>query len=159
MDKYVTRRELKRKINTLRKKKIVFTNGCFDFCLPNKIKYLQYSKTLGDILIVAVDSDENIKKLKGKKRPIIKQKDRIEAIVSLECVDYVVLFDKKIELLTLTEMLKPDVYTKGGDYEDKKINDLGFFEMHCKEVIITPKYNGFSTTEMIKFIQENEGLT
>jgi len=157
MDKYITQKELKKKINTLRKKKIVFTNGCFDLLNYNHIKYLEYSKGLGDILIVALNSDDAIKELKDKRRPIISQKHRIEMLCSLESVDYVVIFDKKIEFLTLFEMIRPDFYTKGGDYKDKTIKDIGFCEMHSKEVVIAPEYKGHSTSDLIKVILKRYG--
>lgn len=104
----------------LNKKKIIFTNGCFDILHVGHVKYLEEAKSYGDILVVGINSDNSVKRLKGKKRPINNQNDRASIISSIAAVDYVVMFDEDtpIELITL---IKPDLLVKGGDYEGKKI--------------------------------------
>ena len=126
MNQIVIFAELKRIVRDLkrRNKKIVFTNGCFDLLNYNHIKYLQYSKDLGDVLIVAVNDDQSMKRLKNDGRPLINQRERLEMLASLKSVDYAVLFEKKIDFLRLIEMVQPDFYTKGGDYENKQVRDI-----------------------------------
>lgn len=114
--------EIKNIIDELKanKKKIIFTNGCFDILHVGHVKYLEEAKSYGDILIVGINSDNSVKRLKGKKRPINNQNDRASIISSIAAVDYVVIFDEDtpFELITL---IKPDLLVKGGDYEGKKI--------------------------------------
>ena len=114
--------ELLNKLTKLRinKKKIVFTNGCFDLLHPGHLKILNESKEKGDILIVGLNSDKSVKNLKGKKRPIINQLDRANILSSLNVVDYVVIFDEKTPL-NIIKSIKPDIITKGSDYKNKNI--------------------------------------
>jgi len=101
-------------------KTIVFTNGCFDIVHYGHTSYLETAKTLGDILIVGINSDDSVRRLKGKNRPINKEADRAAVISSLKSVDYVVIFNEDTPL-KLIESIKPDILVKGGDYKDKKV--------------------------------------
>jgi len=101
-------------------KKIVFTNGCFDLLHIGHIKYLEISKSFGDILILGLNSDLSVKAIKGSNRPINKQIDRACILAALEAVDYVVIFDEDTPY-KLIESIKPNILTKGGDYEGKKV--------------------------------------
>lgn len=129
-------------------KKIVFTNGCFDILHKGHIDYLQKSKELGDVLIVGLNSDESVRKLKGNKRPVNSQSDRATVLRALECVDSVIEFyeDTPYELIKL---IKPDIITKGGDYTVDQVvgNDLA-------EVVIIPYVDGYSTTSVIGNIKK-----
>ena len=101
-------------------KKIIFTNGCFDILHIGHVKYLEKAKKYGDVLILGLNSDKSVKKLKGKNRPINSQSDRAYILASLEVVDYLVIFEDNTPL-KLIKMIKPDVLVKGGDYKGKKV--------------------------------------
>ena len=137
-------------INTLKKenKKIVFTNGCFDILHIGHVKYLQKAKTLGDVLIVGVNSNESVKRLKGPERPINDEYDRAYLLASLEAVDYVIIFNEDTPY-KLIKKIKPDILVKGKDYEGKEVvgSDI------AKEVKLIEFVNGKSTTNIIKKIK------
>lgn len=109
-------------IRTLKKdnKKIVFTNGCFDILHYGHVSYLKEAKNLGDILVVGLNSDSSIKRLKGESRPINTQEDRANILRELKCVDFVIIFDEDTPL-ELIKRLKPDILVKGGDYKNKEV--------------------------------------
>jgi D-beta-D-heptose 7-phosphate kinase / D-beta-D-heptose 1-phosphate adenosyltransferase len=138
-------------VNSLKNKnkKIIFTNGCFDILHIGHIKYLEEAKSFGDILILGLNSDESIKKLKGENRPINNQNDRAYILASLEVVDYLVVFneDTPFELISL---IKPDVLVKGSDYEGKDIIGQDI----VKELKLVKFIDGKSTTNIIKRIQK-----
>ena len=96
-------------------KKIVFTNGCFDIIHPGHIHVLSQSKLLGDILVVGLNSDKSVKKLKGKERPIVNESDRAKILLSIKYVNYVIIFDESTPK-DIIEKIKPDILVKGGDY-------------------------------------------
>lgn len=124
---------------------LVFTNGCFDAGLtPGHIECLKFAKKQGDKLVVALNSDESINKLKGKDRPIFKLEERIEIISALEFVDFIVSFDEETPI-NLIKKIKPDCIVKGGDYNVEDVVGKEY-----SKVIICPKVNCFSTTEKIK---------
>jgi len=147
--KIYSRKKLKNIINKLKRsgKKIVFTNGCFDLIHAGHIKSFEKAKSLGDILVVGLNSDASIKRLKGPNRPLVNEKSRASVISALEAVDYVTIFseDTPGELIAL---LKPDILVKGGDY---KINEIVGRE-NVKKVVRVPLLKGYSTTELIKKI-------
>ncbi len=126
-------------------KKIVFTNGCFDILHSGHVKYLKEAKSFGDILVLGLNSDESVKRLKGESRPVNEFKDRAEVLAGLEAVDYVVGFgdDTPYELI---KAIKPDVLVKGGDYEGKEVvgSDI------AKETRLVQFVDGKSTTNIIK---------
>jgi D-beta-D-heptose 7-phosphate kinase / D-beta-D-heptose 1-phosphate adenosyltransferase len=130
-------------------KKIIFTNGCFDILHIGHIKYLEKSKSFGDILIIGLNSDKSIQRIKGKDRPINTQIDRAYILASLEVVDYVVIFDEDTPF-DLISLIKPDVLVKGGDYVGKKIvgQDL------AKELKLVEFIDGKSTTKTIERMQK-----
>ena len=131
-------------------KKIVFTNGCFDILHMGHVKYLEKAKKLGDILIVGVNSDNSVKRLKGKNRPINPLNDRCCVISSLKSVDFVIPFeeDTPIELITA---IVPDILVKGGDYKEKRV--VG--EEIAKELVLIDFIEGRSTSNTIIKIQTN----
>ena len=147
-EKIVTCNELK---NLLSKtpKKLVFTNGCFDILHVGHIKYLQKAKELGDILIVGLNSDSSVKKLKGENRPINNEKDRAILLSALAFVDFVVIFDEETPY-NLIKNLKPNILVKGADYQKKDVigSDL------VDEVVLIEYIAGKSTTETINRIKQ-----
>ena len=95
---------------------IVTTNGCFDVLHLGHLRYLQAARQLGDLLVVAINSDASVRELKGENRPLIPEDERAEMLAGLECVDYVVIFPELTPIELLSE-LKPDIHVKGGDYK------------------------------------------
>ena len=130
-------------------KKIVFTNGCFDLLHIGHVSLFQKAKTLGDVLIVAINSAASLAQLKGPKRPLVPQTDRTQILAALSCIDYVVVFNEQTPY-ELLSVLKPDILVKGGDY---KIEDIVGKEF-VKEVYRYPLVEGKSTTKLIKLIIE-----
>jgi len=118
MGSYIKDSQLLGLLGALReqKKTIVTTNGCFDVLHVGHIRYLQKSRSYGDVLIVLLNSDASVKRLKGEDRPINPEDERAEVLCALSCVDYVVLFetDTPVEVL---DIIKPNIHTKGGDYD------------------------------------------
>jgi glycerol-3-phosphate cytidylyltransferase len=136
-------------------KKIVFTNGCFDILHVGHLRYLEEAKALGDILIVGVNSDASVKRLKGETRPIVTENDRAEMLLGLKCVDYVAIFeeDTPIELI---EAVKPDIHVKGGDYKKDDLPETKIVERHGGIVKIVSLVAGKSTTNIVKKIGKTE---
>ncbi len=145
--------KLKRIVNSLRRKrkKIVFTNGCFDLLHLGHIGYLAKAKKLGDYLLVAINSDNSTKQIKGKTRPITNQKDRTEIIANLETVDFVTIFNDPTPI-RLIKLLKPDVLVKGADWKGKDIVGAKFLKTYGGKVRRISYLKGFSTTALIKKI-------
>lgn len=154
MDKVLNQKELKEHLKKLKKdgKKIVFTNGCFDIIHAGHVKYLREAKSLGDILVVGLNSDSSVKKLKPQ-RPINSEKERAEVLASLEMVDFVTLFKEETPY-SLIKLLKPDVLVKGGDW---KVEDIVGADI-VKEVYSLPYLEGFSTTGIIEKILEKYSM-
>ena len=128
-----------------KKRKIVFTNGCFDILHAGHVKYLEEAKSFADILIVGLNSDDSVKRLKGKNRPINSFEDRARVLAALECVDFVVGFgeDTPYELI---KAIKPDILVKGGDYKDKEVvgSDI------AKKTVLVSFVEGKSTSLIIQ---------
>lgn len=135
-------------------KKIVFTNGCFDLLHYGHAKYLQEAKAKGDILVVAVNSDASVRKIKGRRRPIINQKDRMSLVAALESVDYVVGFNEEAPI-NLIKLFIPDVMVKGADWDKESIAGGSFVRGHGGKVLTLKLAKGRSTTNLIKKIAEN----
>lgn len=132
-------------------KKIVFTNGCFDILHVGHVKYLEVAKSYGDVLILGLNADSSVKKLKGPTRPINTQDDRAYILASLESVDYVVIFEEETPY-ELIKLIKPHVLVKGGDYKGKEVVGQDIAD----ELKLVQFVDGKSTTNTIKRIQENE---
>lgn len=132
-------------------KTVVFTNGCFDLIHPGHIMYLCEAKEMGDLLIVGLNSDASIRKIKGKDRPIINEAGRITILSGLECVDYIAVFDESTPL-KLIKTLKPDIIVKGADWKDKGIIGADFVRSYGGEVRTVNLVKGYSTTNLIKKI-------
>lgn len=126
------------------KQTIVFTNGCFDLLHDGHLHLLKESKKLGELLILGINTDSSIKKLKGDTRPIQKLAERIDAIKAKSIVDYIIPFDDDTPI-KLIEIIEPDFLVKGGDYQIENIVGNRF----AKNTIIIPLLEGFSTTQQI----------
>ncbi len=131
------------------KKKIVFTNGCFDLLHIGHVRYLEQAKSRGDVLIVGINADVSVQKLKGPQRPIQNENDRAEILASLKSVDHTVLFseDTPIELI---KKLKPDVLVKGGDWKVQQIVGWDFVQSYGGQVESLQFIEGRSTTQIIE---------
>ncbi len=139
------------KLTFLRKqgKKIVFTNGCFDLLHVGHVRLLQKAKSYGDFLIVGLNSDSSVKKLKGKNRPLCGEKDRAEVLAALEAVDSVVLFKEETPY-QLIEKIKPDILVKGGDYHHGTVVGADLVKKNKGKVVIFPTIKGRSTSNLIE---------
>ncbi len=134
-----------------RKKRIAFTNGCFDILHYGHIKYLQAAKKLADILIVAVNSDASVKKIKGKNRPLSSLRQRMEILAGLEVVDFVTSFNE-FTPYNIIKTLKPTLLIKGGDWDIKDIVGKEIVESYGGQVINIAYIKGMSTSKLIEKI-------
>lgn len=134
--------------------KVVFTNGCFDIVHLGHIDYLEKARNLGQHLIVGVNSDTSVKRLKGEKRPIVSEYARLRMMASYEFVDLVVLFEEDTPLV-LIESLKPDILTKGDDYTIDNIVGADFVLDNGGEVKTISLVEGYSTSGIIQYIVDN----
>jgi len=135
------------------KKKIVSTNGVFDILHLGHIRYLKDAKKLGDVLIVGINADSSVKKLKGQNRPLNCELDRAETIAALECVDYVVIFDTD-DPISILEVIRPKIHVKGGDYVFNRIVEKDVVEKYGGKVKLIPETVGYSTSKLIDKIVE-----
>ena len=132
-------------------KRVVFTNGCFDLIHPGHVRYLAEARTLGDALIVAINSDRAVRELKGPSRPILNQDERAEVLAALEVIDFVVVFDDLDPRSTIVALL-PDVLVKGGDWDLSQI--IGREEVEAAGGLVRslPFVPGVSTTDIVSRI-------
>ena len=134
-------------------KKIVFANGCFDVLHVGHIRYLEGAKSLGDILIVGINSDKSELQLKGTGRPVMPEEDRIEIVAALECVDYIVLFSE-LTVENLLGIIKPAIHAKGTDYTTETVPERDIVISYGGQVAITGDRKNHSTTDIISKIQQ-----
>ncbi len=135
-------------------KTIVFTNGCFDIIHAGHVSYLEEAKSLGDILVVGLNSDESVRRIKGEKRPIINERERAYILSRLKPVDYVVLFEEDTPE-RLIKAIRPHILVKGGDWKLENIVGREFVESYGGKVITIPFNFHISTTAIIERIIEN----
>jgi D-beta-D-heptose 7-phosphate kinase/D-beta-D-heptose 1-phosphate adenosyltransferase len=140
-----------------RKKKVVFSNGCFDLLHAGHITYLEEARGQGDLLVIAVNSDASVRKLKGETRPIVPLAQRMRMLAALECVDYVVAFDEETPAAIIKELM-PDVLAKGADYEIHQIVGADTVLEAGGKVERIPFVPGLSTSDIVKRIQSNQGV-
>lgn len=133
-------------------KKVVFTNGCFDLLHPGHIKYLEDAKALGDFLIIGLNSDASIVRLKGESRPINSLNDRATMLRGLKAVDLIVSFDEDTPLQLIGTLL-PDLLVKGGDYAADDIVGAKEVREHGGQVVVVPFLKGYSSSNLIKRIK------
>jgi D-beta-D-heptose 7-phosphate kinase/D-beta-D-heptose 1-phosphate adenosyltransferase len=138
-------------------KRIVFTNGCFDILHSGHVSYLARAKEMGDILIVGLNTDESIRRLKGKGRPVNELHGRSAVLSALNCVDHVVSFGKAGDdtPISLINAVRPAVFVKGGDYQNKVLPEGAVLKAMGCEVVFLSYLPGQSTTRMITKIEEN----
>jgi len=136
-----------------RRKKVVFTNGCFDIVHAGHVRYLRKARSYGDCLVVGLNSDASVRAIKGATRPIVPQNERAEVLAALECVDYVVVFDEPTPLKLITA-IKPDVLAKGADWAARDIVGGAVVRANGGRIRRVTLVKGRSTTNIIKRILE-----
>ena len=136
--------------------KLVFTNGCFDILHIGHVKYLEEAKSLGDVLMVGINSDKSTKILKGPTRPLITEDERAKIVSSLYSVDYAIIFDEETPVQLISE-LKPDIHVKGGDYKIQNLPEHDVVNSYGGKIQILSYINGKSTTNIIKQIIDAYG--
>ena len=153
MNKILDNQELLSERERLRRegKRVVFTNGCFDLLHPGHVRYLKEARALGDVLIVALNSDASVRRLKGEGRPIMNEGERGEVMAALESVDYVTVFDEETPR-ELIAVLLPDVLVKGGDWPVEQIVGREEVESAGGTTLSLPYIEGSSTTSIIQRI-------
>ena len=136
-----------------RGKQIVFTNGCFDILHAGHVRYLTTAKSFGDVLIVGLNTDESVRRLKGTNRPINTQDDRAEVLLGLKAVDHVIFFGEQTAEALIAEV-KPAVYVKGGDYTLETLPEAAIVQSYGGRVELVNLVAGRSTTNIIGKILE-----
>lgn len=137
-------------------RKVVFTNGCFDLIHLGHVQYFRYARSQGDLLVVGVNTDLSIRKLKGPKRPIINEQDRLGVLEELESIDYLVRFDQDTPM-ELIEAIRPDVLVKGADYRKDQVVGADLVESYGGRIALAPLVDGKSTSAVIQRILEAYG--
>lgn len=132
--------------------KVVFTNGCFDILHAGHVRYLQTARAEGDCMIVGLNSDASVQRLKGPERPINHQEDRAEVLAGLTAVDYIVIFDEPTAEELIRE-IQPDIYAKGGDYSLDRLPEAKIVAGYGGRTVLIPEVPGRSTTNLIRKIQ------
>lgn len=156
-EKVLTREEALRVREGLRAagRHLVFTNGCFDILHVGHVRYLAAARALGDVLLVAINSDRAVRELKGANRPVMNEADRAEMLAALSAVDYVTIFDEDSPRKLIGD-LTPDVLVKGGDYQLDEIHGREEVERAGGRVFALPFTEGASTTGIIERIKKSE---
>ncbi len=129
-------------------RRVVFTNGCFDLLHAGHVKYLQQAKQLGDLLVLGLNSDASVRRLKGEKRPLLAQNERAQLLSALDCIDYLCIFDDDTPY-ELIRLLRPQVLVKGGDYTDKEVVGRDLVESDGGQVVLIDMVAGRSTSHII----------
>lgn len=153
-EKILGRSELVERFRKGRTDRVVFTNGCFDLLHPGHVAYLAAARRLGDRLVVGVNSDASVRRLKGASRPLVSENDRALVLAGLESVDAVTIFDEDTPA-ALVDALVPDVLVKGGDYAPDEVAGRTTVEAAGGEVVIVPFIEGFSTTGLLDRIRHS----
>jgi D-beta-D-heptose 7-phosphate kinase/D-beta-D-heptose 1-phosphate adenosyltransferase len=154
-DKIMERAELVRRFGRPRSETLVFTNGCFDILHRGHVEYLAAARALGDRLVVALNTDDSVRRLKGPSRPVVEQDDRAFVMASLECVDAVTLFDEATPRELIAELL-PDILAKGADYTVDNVVGREEVENAGGRVELVPIVKGRSTTNILQRIRADE---
>lgn len=134
-------------------KRVVSTNGCFDILHVGHVRILEQAKTFGDVLVVGINSDVSVKKLKGDSRPINEERDRAAVLAALKSVDYVTIFGEQTPVEFL-KLLQPDVHVKGADYKPEQLAETPVVEQFGGRVEILPLVAGHSTTSTVARINQ-----
>jgi len=156
--KIIPRSEITALVESLKaqEKKIVFTNGCFDLLHAGHVRYLTEARAQGDCLIVGLNTDRSVNRIKDPHRPLIPEDQRAEVLAALNCVSGVVFFEEP-DPLTLIEIIKPDVLVKGADWSEDEIVGADLVRSYGGRVFRVEMVGGISTTEIIRRIVERYG--
>jgi len=146
-------RGLEQLAESLSGKKVVLANGCFDILHVGHLRYLKGARSLGDVLVVAINSDQSVRAIKDPGRPILDEHERVALVSALECVDYVVLFDEP-DVTRVLKTLRPAVHAKGTDYTEETVPERDVVRAHGGDVRITGDAKDHSTREIIQRILE-----
>lgn len=159
-EKMKSRQELNSILAGLREEgcTVVFTNGCFDLLHRGHVRYLQKARSFGDILVVAINDDESVRRVKGEGRPVVVQEERAEVLAALQCVDYVTTFSEDTPLKIIRELL-PDILVKGSDWPVDRIVGRDVVERAGGRVVQAEYVKGNSTTDLLRRIRESLGGT
>ena len=146
---------LKKILKSLKKKgkKVVFTNGCFDILHRGHVKLLEKARSLGDVLVVAINTDSSVKKIKGPRRPVNSERDRSVVLSALSFVDFVTFFDES-DPARIIKQLDPDVLVKGGDWKKGEIIGADYVKSKGGKVYSLPLIRGYSTSRFIVNIKK-----
>jgi rfaE bifunctional protein nucleotidyltransferase chain/domain len=159
VDKIKNKEEIKKIVDKAKAKgkKVIFTNGVFDILHLGHVRYLAQARSFGDVLVVGLNSDESVKRIKGPKRPIFSEAERAEVLSHLEVVDHVAIFSD-LTAESLVGYFQPDVYVKGGDYTLKTLPEAKIVASYGGEVRLVPVVEGYSVTGLIKKIIREKPL-
>ena len=146
--------EIKREQYRCERKIVIFTNGCFDILHAGHVRYLTAARELGDILVVGLNSDDSVRKLKGEGRPVNPAADRAEVLAGLRAVDHVVVFEEDTAE-DLVRRLQPDIYVKGGDYSLERLPESAIVAAYGGRTVLVPMVEGRSTTNVIQRLQQS----
>ena len=135
-------------------KRVVFTNGCFDILHVGHVEYLSRARKLGDALVIGMNSDKSVRRLKGSGRPVNNQKDRAKVLSALGFVDHVVIFDEDTPE-KLVRKLIPNILVKGADWKNKAVAGVDFLKERGGKIVFIPFVDGYSTTSLLKRIVRN----
>jgi D-beta-D-heptose 7-phosphate kinase/D-beta-D-heptose 1-phosphate adenosyltransferase len=153
-DKIVGREELAARLGRPRSERVVFTNGCFDVLHRGHVEYLESARRLGDLLVVGLNTDDSVRRLKGPSRPVNPEDDRAYVLAGLAAVDYVTFFAEDTPRDLIVALL-PDVLVKGGDYRKEDIVGGAEVEAAGGEVVVAPLVPGRSTTAILQRAAQN----
>lgn len=151
--KIVTLPELMQKLQHREGETIVFTNGCFDIIHRGHVDYLSRARDLGTKLVLGLNSDASVRRLKGESRPIVDQQSRAFVLAGFQFIDYVVIFEEDTPF-NLISTIQPDILVKGGDYKIENIVGHDIVEAHGGKVMTIPFVEGFSTTNIVNKMQQ-----
>lgn len=157
MARFVDHNELKRIVDQAKAagQTVVLANGAFDMLHVGHIRYLQGAAAEGDVLVVALNSDESVRQLKGEGRPVVALEDRVEIIMALECVDFVTTFPET-DVAKILLLIKPDVHAKGTDYTINTVPEVDTVRAYGGRVAIVGDPKDHSTTEILSRIKQGE---
>ncbi|HET9985665.1 MAG TPA: D-glycero-beta-D-manno-heptose 1-phosphate adenylyltransferase [Longimicrobiales bacterium] len=155
-DKIFTRDRLLARFPRTRAERVVFTNGCFDILHRGHVEYLAAARALGDVLVIGLNTDASVRRLKGPDRPLVPEDDRAFVLAGLACVDAVVLFDEDTPRELIAALL-PDVLVKGGDYRPDEVVGRAEVEAAGGRLVLVPIVEGRSTTGLLHRIRSQQG--
>lgn len=150
--KIVSREQLVERLKSRGDQRVVFTNGCFDLVHRGHVDYLSRARDLGDLLILGLNSDSSVRRLKGPSRPIVDEKSRALLLAAFQFIDYVVLFEEDTPY-ELIKAAQPDILVKGGDYKPEDIVGYDIVKQRGGEVVTIDFVPGFSTTNIVEKLQ------